>query len=137
LLVLKISDPDEEKQITQQLQRGVLKRGANKFDELDDTDSRVLALDWLLYKDKMKLQSTSSNLGQRYILALLAFEFGYTFRPNVNWLSSMTECKWDWVTCNGELKVTELELGAHILFARVLELVCALNISNFLSFLRS
>jgi hypothetical protein len=68
-------------------------------------------LDWLLHEDEMKLQATSSNLGQRYILALLAFEFGNLFRSRVDWLSSGMECSWDWVTCNGELEVTKLDLG--------------------------
>jgi hypothetical protein len=65
----------------------------------------------LLYEDGMELLATSTNLGQRYILALLAFEFGDVFRSNVDRLSSSMECSWDWVTCNGELKVTHLELG--------------------------
>jgi hypothetical protein len=104
------SDADEENKIIQQLQRHVLKRGV-KFDEMDDTDSHVLALDWLLYEDEMELQVSDFNLNQRYILALLAFEFGDLFRSQVDWLSSGMECSWDWVTCNGELEVTKLELG--------------------------
>jgi hypothetical protein len=95
-----------ETQIKDEIEATILRRGL-KFDELAVTDGRILALNfnWLLDQDEVKLQATSSNLGQRYILALLAFVFGK------DWLSSSMECSWDGVTCNGELKVTHLELG--------------------------
>jgi hypothetical protein len=59
----------------------------------------------------MELNASEPNLGQRYILALLAFEFGDIFKSNVGWLSNKTECNWDWVSCNSEGHVTVLELG--------------------------
>jgi hypothetical protein len=99
-----------EAAIKDELEASILRRGI-KFDELGLDDSRSLALEWLLHEDKMELQATSSNLGQRYILALLAFEFGDLFISRVDWLSSGMECSWDLVTCNGELEVTELDLG--------------------------
>jgi hypothetical protein len=63
IVPLVLVNLNEETKITRQLQRHVLKRDV-RFDELDDTDSRVLALDWIL-KDGMKLQSSDPNLGQR------------------------------------------------------------------------
>lgn len=99
-------------QIQDKLEANVLLRGL-RFDDLAVKDSRIAALDWLLYQDKMELQAASSNLGQRYILSLIAFEFGELFRSNVEWLSSRMECSWDSVTCNDELEVTKLELGQY------------------------
>jgi hypothetical protein len=99
-----------ETQIKHEIESNVLRRGIT-FDSLALTDSRTLALDWLLYKDGMALQASDFNLNQRYIVALLAFEFGDLFKSNVDWLSNMAECSWDWITCNDQGKVTTLELG--------------------------
>ncbi|KAL3797895.1 hypothetical protein ACHAWO_009768, partial [Cyclotella atomus] len=102
-----------ETQVKAELEANVLRRGLG-FDNLDATDGRTSALDWLLYEDGMELAATSSNLGQRYILALLAFEFGAMFRSNnVKWLSSSMECSWDWVTCNDQNEATKLDLASE------------------------
>jgi hypothetical protein len=103
-LVITTTEVPRETQIKDEIEATILRRGI-KFDELAVDDGRMLALNWMLDKDEVKLQATSSNLGQRYILALLAFEFGKDL------LSSGMECSWYWVTCNGESKVTKLELG--------------------------
>lgn len=58
--------------IKEQIQEGVLQRGV-KFEELDKKDPRWLALDWILFKDMMQLQSNDKNLYQRYVMALIAF----------------------------------------------------------------
>jgi hypothetical protein len=99
-----------EAAIKEELEARILRRGI-KFDELGLGNSRSLALEWLLHQDEMELHATSSHLGQRYILALLAFQFGDLFRSKLNWLSNKSECDWYWVTCNGELEVTNLDLG--------------------------
>jgi hypothetical protein len=98
-----------ETQIKAELEANVLCRGV-KFDELNPDVSRTSALDWLLHDDEMELQVTNPNLAQRYILALLAFEFGTVF-VGWGWLSNGNECSWDGVTCNSEGKVIKLELG--------------------------
>lgn len=97
-------------QVSHELEANTLSRGV-KFDELAYADSRNMALDWLVDKDPLNTPSSDTNLSQRYVLALLAFEFGELFRSQVNWLSHQSECKWDWVTCNSEGEVTELNLG--------------------------
>jgi Leucine-rich repeat (LRR) protein len=100
-----------ETQIKLEIESNVLRRGIT-FDSLALTDSRTLALDWLIYNDGMGLQDTDSNLGQRFVLALLAIDFGEVFRSNnLSWLSNKTECNWDWVTCDDQGNVTVLELG--------------------------
>mmetsp|Transcript_1716 Transcript_1716/g.3275 ORF Transcript_1716/g.3275 Transcript_1716/m.3275 type:complete len:665 (-) Transcript_1716:310-2304(-) len=58
--------------IKEQIEAGVLQRKVT-FDELNATDPRVLALDWILHKDQMQLLSDDVNLYQRYVLALLAY----------------------------------------------------------------
>lgn len=59
--------------IKEQIEAGVLQRGVT-FQDLDkETDPRWMALDWILFKDMMQLQSNDKNLYQRYVMALLAF----------------------------------------------------------------
>lgn len=69
-----------------------------KFSALPENDSQNIALDWLLHDDQMQLKLSDSNLNQRYILALLAYEWGHNFKASVNWLSDINECKWYGVT---------------------------------------
>ncbi len=99
--------------IKEDLESSVLCRGV-KFSELPKTDSRTLALDWLLHDDEMQLDVPDSNLHQRFILALLAFNSGSIFKSSVNWLSDEDECKWDGVSCNEDSQVKSLELGKII-----------------------
>lgn len=58
--------------IIQQVEAGILQRGAN-FTDMDLDDPRYLALDWILHHDQLQLDSDDVNLYQRYVLALLAF----------------------------------------------------------------
>lgn len=107
---MKPESKQREVLIHDELEANTLRRGI-RFDELALIDAHRLALDWFIYEDEMELQVSDFNLKQRYILALLAFEFGAMFRTNnVDWLSSKSECSWDWITCNGKLQVTGLEL---------------------------
>jgi hypothetical protein len=95
-----------ENSVSQDLEANVLLRGA-KFSELPDTDSRKLALEWLLHDDPMQLDASDSALYQRFILALLAFE---SLGPD-DWLSDGDECEWSGVSCNDGSKVSELDLS--------------------------
>jgi hypothetical protein len=92
------------------IEANVLCRGM-KLCELPETDRRKFALDWLLNDDKKQLAVTDSNLYQRFILALLAFNFGSDFTSSVDWLSNVDKCKWYGVTCDGSGEVSKLELG--------------------------
>ena len=84
------------------IQMNVLERNAT-FD-----GNRGLALDWIMYTDELQLDVSSSNLHQRYILALLSFEFGI---PGW-WLpESTSECEWYGVGCSINGTVLKLELG--------------------------
>jgi hypothetical protein len=86
-----------------------------QFGNLSHTDSRNLALDWILNKDEMKRNASDFNLShQRYILAMLAYEFGTSFQSSTNWLSNVTECSWSGVTCDKKHVVSKLELGKSI-----------------------
>ena len=58
--------------IRDQIEPGVLLRGV-KFDDLDKKDPRWMALQWILFKDQMQLQSNDKNLYQRYVMALIAY----------------------------------------------------------------
>jgi hypothetical protein len=99
-------------------------KGDAKFDTMKINDPRLLALDWILNRDEMQHEPSDPNLGQRYILALLAFQFhsltwtwcggnysdaeatcsremdetDYTEQYNT-WLSYTDECKWYGVSC--------------------------------------
>ena len=71
----------EQSGIIEQIQAGVLQRGAN-FSVIERDDPRFLALDWILHYDQMQLESDDVNLYQRYVLALLAFNL-----ESVEWLN--------------------------------------------------
>jgi hypothetical protein len=101
-----IKDEARENSVSQDIEANVLPRGA-KFSKLPNTDSRKLALEWLLHDDPMQLDASDSNLYQRFILALLAFESG---GPD-DWLSDGDECRWNGVSCDDGGKVIELNLG--------------------------
>ena len=58
--------------IKEQIEAGVLQRGVT-FQDLEKDDPRWLALDWILFRDQMQLQSNDKNLYQRYVMALMAF----------------------------------------------------------------
>jgi len=62
----------EQAGIIEQIEAGVLQRGAN-FSVIERDDPRFLALDWILHYDQMQLESDDVNLYQRYVLALLAY----------------------------------------------------------------
>jgi hypothetical protein len=107
--------------------------GNAKFSDMDKDDPRLLAMDWILHEDEMQLELSAPNLSQRYVLALLAFQFDYMAwtscggnysSPKVTcsvennryaveeysrWLSNTNECKWYGVACL-DGKVRELNL---------------------------
>jgi hypothetical protein len=114
--------PHETQTVEEIIEANVLSRG-NKFSELSLEDSRSLALDWLLNEDLMQVTSTDSNLSQRYILALLAFEFG-TIQSTMNWLSNENECSWDGITCDEGQEVSEIVLGASWVKYSIVFLSC-------------
>lgn len=60
--------------IREQVEAQILQRGAN-FTDMDPSDPRYQALDWILHYDQLQLDSDDVNLYQRYVLALLAFTF--------------------------------------------------------------
>lgn len=113
-------------EIKEQIENTVLQPNAS-FDGMDENDPRVLALDWILYKDQKQLEFDDNNLSQRYTLALMAFSLdsfawfvcgnpGENYAESecvVNywdgttesfgtWLSSATECSWFGVTCSND-----------------------------------
>ncbi|KAL3784571.1 hypothetical protein HJC23_010695 [Cyclotella cryptica] len=93
--------------IRNEIEENVLQRNVT-FDTLEATNARVFALEWITNKDQMGLIASDSNLFQRYILALLAFEFS-----NSRWLSDRDECTWDGVECDKDGRVVQLELASY------------------------
>jgi hypothetical protein len=61
--------------VREQIEAGVLSRGAIFENMTDDGDPRRGALDWILHDDPHQLESDDANLYQRYVLALLAYAF--------------------------------------------------------------
>ena len=119
--------------IIEQLEGGVLRRDES-FSEMARSDSRLMALDWILHKDMMQLVSDDVNLYQRYALAVLAYamdsrawylcgdpgedyrtdECKITYWDNSTtthgvWLSSTSECDWLGVTCSADGVVRAVE----------------------------
>lgn len=90
------------------IENSILQRNVT-FDGLEDTNARVLALDWINNKDPMELVASASNLVQRYILVLLAYE------SNLGWLtrteSNGSECKWLGVECDKDGHVIKLNIS--------------------------
>lgn len=124
----------EAQGIIEQLQAGVLLRN-EIFEEMELTDPRRLALDWILHKDEQRLVSDSINLYQRYGLAVLAYAMDskawyFCGNPGENftetscsvpyatnqtvdygvWLSGVSECEWFGVTCSNDGIVRSIEL---------------------------
>eukprot|EP00580_Thalassiosira_gravida_P019295 CAMPEP_0201663200 /NCGR_PEP_ID=MMETSP0494-20130426/5063_1 /ASSEMBLY_ACC=CAM_ASM_000839 /TAXON_ID=420259 /ORGANISM="Thalassiosira gravida, Strain GMp14c1" /LENGTH=690 /DNA_ID=CAMNT_0048141739 /DNA_START=37 /DNA_END=2109 /DNA_ORIENTATION=+ len=58
--------------IREQVEAGILQRGEN-FTGMPTTDPRSKALEWILHRDQMQLDSDDVRLYQRYVLALFAF----------------------------------------------------------------
>eukprot|EP00804_Cyclotella_cryptica_P003742 CCRYP_008909-RA/>CCRYP_008909-RA protein AED:0.31 eAED:0.06 QI:0/1/0.6/1/1/1/5/0/1068 len=133
--------------IDTKIEEDVLQRRAT-FHDMEKDDPRWLALDWILHKDGMQLEKTDLNLYQRYVLALLAFQFDSlawsscggnysdgemaeyatctieienttdTAEEYVRWLSSSNECNWYGVTCL-DGKVRSLELPENNLIGKI------------------
>ncbi|KAL7487175.1 hypothetical protein ACHAW6_012773 [Cyclotella cf. meneghiniana] len=94
--------PQPSISVRYEIEVNVLQRNAT-FD-----GNRGLALDWITNTDDLQLQVSDSNLYQRYILALLSFEF------NISewWLSASSECEWSGVSCGNNGTVIKLELDS-------------------------
>lgn len=117
----------EAQGLIEQLQDGVLLRNEN-FEDMQITDPRVMALDWILHEDEQRLVSDSINLYQRYGLAVLAYAmdskawfncgnpgenftetscsiYSSVMNQTVDygvWLSGESECDWFGVKCSGD-----------------------------------
>lgn len=104
------TDTSNDLLIQQDLQDNALSRGA-KFEELSSSNSRNLALDWILNDDQFS--ANDPRLHERFILALMAFDFGTLFRSSWNWLSTNDICSWEGVVCNENLEVSMLTLRKY------------------------
>jgi hypothetical protein len=125
----------EAQGLIEQLQAGVLLRNES-FEDMQVTDPRRLALDWILHKDDQRLVSDAVNLYQRYGLAVLAYSMDsrawkvcgnpgenftetscsvYSSAMNETvdfgvWLYGESECDWFGVTCSNDGIVRGVEL---------------------------
>ncbi|KAL7479045.1 hypothetical protein ACHAW6_004794 [Cyclotella cf. meneghiniana] len=104
-----------------EIERNVLQRNVT-FGAMGATDDRDLALKWITDIDPMNLDVSDSNLFQRYILALLAFDLS-----NLDWLSNGSECEWFGVECDVDGNVIKLELNSSSLYGTMPPEVCGLQ----------
>lgn len=132
-----------ESTMQQMIEDNVLKRNVS-FNNMKSGDPRLLALEWLLYEDKMHLSHDDSNMMQRYILALLAFSLDlYSWDCGMvngltscnmtdyegndgSWLSRTDECMWWGVSCD-ERTVTRLDLCKYIITMNCLTIIFGMN----------
>ena len=103
--------------IFDEIEKNVLQRNET-FDGMDYSDPRFMALTWISEEDQLNLTVSDSNLRQRYILALLSYQ--YSLDISNGWLlPEKNECEWSGVLCTNETtgtpgKVSGLKLGEHI-----------------------
>jgi hypothetical protein len=103
--------------IFDEIEKNVLQRNET-FDGMDYSDPRFMALRWISEEDQLNLTVSDSNIRQRYILALLSYQ--YSLNISNGWLlPEKNECEWSGVLCTNETtgtpgKVSGLKLGEHI-----------------------
>ena len=125
--------------ILEQLEAGILRRSETFASIMNEEngikDPRVLALDWILHIDDMKLVFDDINLYQRYALSVLAYTLdsrawfhcgdpgenyteisclvldGNSTKEFGSWLSSTSECTWFGVTCSDDGVVRGVDLN--------------------------
>lgn len=94
--------------ISYEIRKNVLRRNVT-FE-----GSRELAFNWLTSSDELQLDAPDAYLYQRYILALLSYEFwktGFFIDESVGWRSGKHECEWPGVECDNNRYVSKLDLG--------------------------
>ncbi|CAB9501077.1 Leucine rich repeat N-terminal domain [Seminavis robusta] len=108
-----------------------------KNDEPDHIQPRFEALNWIVFEDSLQLDSDATNLLQRFIVVLTYFQTsresdwldcGPSTAANdeacwiqiqrsessgSRWLTGVHECQWAGIYCNGEKKITHLQLGQN------------------------
>jgi hypothetical protein len=89
--------------IRDQIGKNVLQRNVGFY------GNHERALNWIMNKDKLRLNASDPNLYQRYILMLIWYEF--MSDAVVDWLSEENECKWPGVACTDNSFVDKLDLG--------------------------
>ncbi|KAL7479269.1 hypothetical protein ACHAW6_007085 [Cyclotella cf. meneghiniana] len=94
--------------VQEYIESNILQRNV-KFDGMDALDPRKLALDWITKTDPLQLDVSDANLLQRYVLALLSYE--YSEDNGLGWRSDNTECEWTGVACKYG-NVIKLELAS-------------------------
>ena len=67
--------------------------------------------EWILKIDPMGLDHGDARLVQRWILALLYFQFDGSNWAYKNYLNGNDECEWDQIKCNDNGEVIEITLG--------------------------
>ncbi|KAL3786196.1 hypothetical protein HJC23_001272 [Cyclotella cryptica] len=102
-----VGNQNTEEAIRHDIEENVLSRNT-LFSDLLYSDYRNTALGWILHDDKMQLNVSSSNLHQRYVVALLGLHFQDALQ---NWLSVKEhECEWYGVSClGGIIRILDLE----------------------------
>ncbi|KAL7517522.1 hypothetical protein ACHAWX_002440 [Stephanocyclus meneghinianus] len=97
--------------IRNQIEKNVLERNAT----FENNDKNLLsALYWITDIDQLQLDAADSTLYQRFVLALLSYEFRSDASSDgiVGWLSEKNECDWLGVQCNRNRYVNKLDLDS-------------------------
>lgn len=66
---------------------------------------------WIIEEDEGKYPAESDFLYQRYVLALLHFMMEDSSLSTLKKNSSLDECNWDGVLCNGDGHVIDIKFG--------------------------
>jgi hypothetical protein len=75
-----------------------------------------LAMRWLIYDDKLKLDVTSPDFVQRYVVAVIYFSLGPDGWVDSFWLSTnQDECEIPGVICDTNMHIISLEFGGSIM----------------------
>jgi hypothetical protein len=86
------------------------------LDDLDSTDDRYSAIEWLAYEDAhdVLVDENSTELHERFaLLTLYNAGSGFAWNYNSRWLSGTSHCNWERITCDDTQSVIEFDLTAN------------------------
>lgn len=79
---------------------------------LDPATPQGKAFEWLVTADLETDVCTYATLESRYSMATLYYSTdGDNWTSSTNWISSLSECNWEFVLCDDDEQVTHLSLG--------------------------
>jgi len=118
-------------------------RGKSIIDELSKLSDLSLLQDvnasqyksacWLVYDDKLQMESNAKSLFQRYILGLIYESTnGGQWTNTLSFMESSDECEWDAIQCDDDGHVTKLNLQSNNLVGTLVSEIYSLSRLEFL-----